>query len=157
MTQRCDEAVPTHAAHTPAPSTSQDLSVHLPVIIDVASGFIHARPLPEPVRLQPNAAPAPDSRAIQYVCNCTHGSRGLGCCLDAGGDLNEFMRQEYISAGGRAKDNREPNNLQRKRCYRHCAHELGYKWRRKLPACVMAAIRTIWPEASGHYMGFYLA
>jgi hypothetical protein len=47
------------------------------------------------------------------------------------------------------------NNLMRKRCYRYCAHALGYQWRRQLPDCVVAAVRRVWPSATGDYMGFY--
>ena len=152
-----DDTVPPSAATPPAAATSQDLSVHLPLIIDVANGFRHARPLKQPRLLQANAAPVPHIGVIQYVCNCAHGTRGLGCCLDEGGDLCPYIKGQYSVAMAQAKDIRDPNNLQRKRCYRHCAHELGYKWRRKLPDCVVSAIRSVWPEASGHYMGFYNA
>lgn len=33
-------------------------------------------------------------------------------------------------------------------------HELGYRWRRRLPDCVVAAVRSAYPSANGHYMGF---
>ena len=71
---------------------------------------------------------------------------------------------------------RDPNNLQRKRCYRRCAvrlpsqldlacvsdatvlllaqHDLGYRWRRRLPACVVGAVRAAYPSPTGHYMGY---
>ena len=145
-----------HATNAnPPPSTSQDLSVHLPIVIDVASGYHHARPLRQPRQLQANAAPPPVGQCIHYRCNCVHGSRGLGCVTALGGDLFAYFEKEASAAHLSAKDIREPNNLQRKRMYRHCAHELGYSWRRRLPDCVVAAIRTAYPEASGHYMGFY--
>jgi hypothetical protein len=151
-----DMAVAPAASLGTAPRTSQDLSQHLPMLL--GAGMRHPRPLRPPRKVQPNALAAL-SRAlhIRYVCNCTHGVRGLGCCVDAGGDLCEYAQEQYALARQQAGDVREPNNLQRKRCYRHCAHVLGYKWRRKLPHCVVAVVRSAWPEACGHYMGFYSA
>lgn len=46
------------------------------------------------------------------------------------------------------------NNLQRKRVYQACAIKLGYTFRAPLPHCVVAAVRTAWPSANGHYMGY---
>jgi hypothetical protein len=96
-----DELVvaPTAASARAAPRTSQDLSQHMPVCIDVASGMRHARPLRAPRRLQPNASACGSrSREIQYVCNCAHGVRGLGCCIDVGGDLFEYAREQHATA-----------------------------------------------------------
>ena len=50
---------------------------------------------------------------------------------------------------------RETNNIQRKRCYRKVAiRDLHYDFREPLPCCVVVAIRRIWPSATGAYMGF---
>jgi len=61
---------------------------------------------------------------------------------------------------------RDPNNLQRKRMYRHIFDELhnfievpfdeatGRLARVELPRCSYALVRMIWPSQSGEYMGF---
>ena len=47
------------------------------------------------------------------------------------------------------------NNLQRKRCYRALAIQVyHFEFRQPLPHCVVAAVRTLWPSATGVYMGF---
>eukprot|EP01050_Picozoa_sp_SAG11_P043090 SAG11_NODE_20200_length_450_cov_1.908832_2_plen_57_part_00 len=43
------------------------------------------------------------------------------------------------------------------KCYRKCARDLGFTWRRPLPPWVMAKTRNIFPSADGVYMGFKLA
>lgn len=113
---------------------------------------------------------------LAFTCDCTYGRFGLGCCLDDA-VLGRYFRAERRTASREADTQREPvcvprvhharscsdtallwwaqNNLQRKRCYRHCAHELGYKWRRRLPECVVAAVRSTWPDSSGDYMGYH--
>ena len=47
------------------------------------------------------------------------------------------------------------NNLQRKRCYRKVAiNVLMYTLRAPLPDCFIARVRSVWPSATGIYMGF---
>lgn len=48
------------------------------------------------------------------------------------------------------------NNEQRKRVYQACACKLSYTFRRPLPHCVVAAVRTAWPAADWIYMGYQL-
>ena len=46
------------------------------------------------------------------------------------------------------------NKQQRYRCYRAGARMLGYTYRRPLPNCFVWAVRLIWPEPGGVYIGY---
>ena len=69
-------------------------------------------------------------------------------------DQLEIVEREGQTEGGMNDPDREPNNLQRKKCYRHCAFVFSFVNRDQLPACVERTVRRIWPSATGMYMGF---
>jgi len=74
--------------------------------------------------------------------------------------LRDVLASELTAAGTRTNcRERAPNNEQRKRCYREvakCLYEDLYGKRRRLPHCIVARIRAIWPSETGLYMGFKL-
>lgn len=60
-----------------------------------------------------------------------------------------------LASNGYRSLHREPNNKQRKRCYRHVAiRVLAYTLREPLPHCVVTRIRIVWPSITGVYMGY---
>ena len=110
----------------------------------------HPPPLPDPHECNP-----------EVVCNCSDYPLEK-CAVSEGSEFYDFFAAELVQGekqgydeGGMNDSGREPNNKQRKRCYRHCAFVLGYdRERERLPNCVERAIRRIWPSATGRYMGF---
>eukprot|EP01047_Picozoa_sp_COSAG01_P002150 COSAG01_NODE_55_length_31115_cov_105.202533_7_plen_94_part_00 len=46
------------------------------------------------------------------------------------------------------------NKQQRYRCYRAGARALGYTYRRPLPNCFVWAVRMLYPEPGGVYVGY---
>ena len=110
-------------------------------------------------------------------CDCASGPQFCICC----GLMETWLQRELTLASDSADEvcpsddrpchlcthalcrpvfvcvpqDRELNNIQRKRCYRRAAIEhLHYKFRQPLPACVVVAIRRAWPSATGRYMGY---
>ena len=57
-------------------------------------------------------------------CDCISGELGLGCVVEDGGELHSFLEAEMTWASNNDDIGRDPNNLQRKRCYRRCAVRL---------------------------------
>ena len=96
-------------------------------------------------------------------CNCDSG-QSVGLCITLGGDMGAFLDAELakandpaatLASNGYRSLHREPNNKQRKRCYRHVAiRVLAYTLREPLPHCVVTRIRIVWPSITGVYMGY---
>ena len=84
--------------------------------------------------------------------------------ITLGGDMGAFLDAELakandpaatLASNGYRSLHREPNNKQRKRCYRHVAiRVLAYTLREPLPHCVVTRIRIVWPSITGVYMGY---
>ena len=96
-------------------------------------------------------------------CNCANAQRG-GRCITAQ-MFKDFLDEELATAStvdgadGMNCPDRRPNNEQRKRCYREVARDYFtnlHGKRRRLPHCIVAAIRAVWPSETGIYMGFKL-
>ena len=89
-------------------------------------------------------------------CNCVNSQLGGRCICD------QLFAGWLTDEREAAADNTEcrercPNNEQRKRCYREVAKGLFedlHGKRRRLPHCIVARIRAIWPAQTGLYMGF---
>ena len=96
------------------------------------------------------------------VCNCL--AFGLGNCVIADGDYFRSRNIDFDYELQYARDTchmieRYPNNVKRKELYGrvHSAINFGPMERgdrRRLPNCVEAVVRRIYPETSGRYMGF---
>ena len=103
----------------------------------------------------------PQSRAFlsTTVCNCLSRRLAATCVVRNGGLLCEFIEEERALAEAKVDDlGRDTNNLCRKYCYRRGAAELGFlRIRRQLPDCFVAAVRRVWPSATGMYMGYHAA
>ena len=97
-----------------------------------------------------------DSQLFDQRCNCVNSQLGGRCICDqlfAGWLTDE---QEAAAVKTECRE-RCPNNEQRKRCYREVAKDLFedlHGKRRRLPHCIVARIRAIWPAETGLYMGF---
>ena len=93
--------------------------------------------------------------SVEYGPDPAENCQCAGPCL-CETTLRDWLVQEWQEAIRAADDgDREPNNLQRKRCYRKVAiQHLHLEFREPLPPCVVISIRRIWPSASGLYMGF---
>lgn len=96
-------------------------------------------------------------------CDCV--SRGLfECCSTNNYSFYEnkgiLLGCEYEKAMRSCEsDDRGTNNLQRKKLYKACFHAMdfgpmGEGERRKLPTCLEAKIRQIYPSETGLYMGY---
>ena len=99
-----------------------------------------------------------NAEVFDQRCNCVNSQLGGQCiCTQLFRDL---LASELTAAGIRTNcRERAPNNEQRKRCYREvakCLYEDLYGKRRRLPHCIVARIRAIWPSETGLYMGFKL-
>ena len=84
-----------------------------------------------------------------YVDECSCGNGPGACVVD--GDMQEWLARELAAASdadplsdGFNSTRREPNNKQRKRCYRRAAIEfLHYEFRQPLPGCLVAEVRRV--------------
>lgn len=91
---------------------------------------------------------------LRAICRAVHHSRRRHGRLDA-----ELAKANdpaaTLASNGYRLLHREPNNKQRKRCYRHVAiRVLAYTLREPLPHCVVTRIRIVWPSTTGVYMGY---
>ena len=94
---------------------------------------------------------------VPATCNCLSAQHARMCVCDpAGGMLWAYLDDERaLAVDSTDHAFRDTNNVSRKRMYRHGAAELGFlRLRRPLPNCYVAAVRCIWPSATGLYMGF---
>jgi len=106
------------------------------------------------------------------ACDCL-ATNLLYCCRDdeyeffgyqQGIHKMDFMEIEDMAYANRNNFLVDPNNLQRKALYRRVYWLLDFYAeyhpdtkrlvRKKLPSCIMARIRKIYPSRSGYYMGF---
>ena len=84
-----------------------------------------------------------------YVAECSCGNEPGACVVD--GDMQDWLATELAAASdadplsdGFNSTRREPNNKQRKRCYRRAAIEfLHYEFRQPLPGCLVAEVRRV--------------
>jgi hypothetical protein len=81
------------------------------------------------------------------------------CCAVEGGQFWEYLKEERRIATEEGVLNfhydRDPNDCYRIAMYRHFITTLVVTGARKeIPLCYVTAIREIWPEASGSYVGF---
>ena len=100
--------------------------------------------------------------ALGDVCNCV--AFGLGNCVIADGDYLRSRDIDFDHELQRARETchmieRCPNNVKRKELHRrvHSAISFGPMERgdrRRLPSCVEAVVRRVYPETSGWCMGF---
>ena len=103
---------------------------------------------------------------FQPPCNCRQ--FGLPCCAQENDFLFFAQRQlnfveEHQQSVNTAHDPlRKPNNRMRKKLYKRSFYALNFGVhergeRRRLPKCVEARVRQIYPSTSGIYMGFQVA
>lgn len=81
------------------------------------------------------------------------------CCAALGGQFWEYLTEQRRIATEDGVSNfhydRDPNDCYRIAMYRHFITTLVVTGARKeIPLCYVTAIREIWPEASGSYVGF---
>lgn len=118
--------------------------------------------LPPPPPFNSRHCPPLASAVVFHAtCDCLLKHNQLICCvagdpeLQMEGRCQRFLNNEMDKARRMADTgHRNPNNTQRKRCYRKVASEFDYRTRRELPACAVAKIRQIWPDQDGKYMGY---
>jgi hypothetical protein len=97
---------------------------------------------------------------VDRVCNCNE--FGLDCILQSWDNEDAPMDFTAIYEGAEAtvdSEVRRPNNANRKALYRTAFSKLDFNdyeegQRRRLPHCLVARIRQIYPSGSGSYMGF---
>ena len=70
----------------------------------------------------------------------------------------ESLKEELNNWLETIEDKNPTNNVIRKKCYHlftalHHGY-LGRKKRERIPTCVTTAIREVYPDCNGHYMGF---
>ena len=103
--------------------------------------------------------PLQSGESFRAKCDCITTHNLSLCCAHGGfgltGRCQEFLDTEMQKARRMTNNgHRNPNNIQRKKCYRKVASELDYRNRRRLPQCAVARIWQIWTDANGQYMGY---
>lgn len=114
-------------------------------------------PLHAPIRYTTHHPPPQAAGFLSAACNCVSGRVAALCVISPrGGIMHQSLEDERALADGCSDvQNRDANNLNRKRMYRNGAAEMGFlRMRRQLPHCYVAAVRCIWPSPDGRYMGF---
>jgi hypothetical protein len=138
-------------AAVPAGTPARNLLIHNPIVHDSR----HCPP-----------AELAMFTGLGHACNCVDGFLFEACCLqnnyaDLQGHNDLDFTSELVYAQGAENDGmRDANNIQRKRMYSLVFHAIDWGGRlekgerRPLPNCAVASIRSIYPSATGFYMGF---